>query len=124
LRGHDCKAFTQQLATVVGDNGVLFEEILAFEAGHSPSETALFEAIARVAARRDPRALVIPRIIPGFTDAHYFRAKGIIAYGFTPRWLTALDTQGIHGPDEKVSIANLERGVDALVEILRELSSN
>jgi len=60
-------------------------------------------------------------VIAGFTDAHWFRERGIVSYGFVPRWLPPSETRGIHGPNERVSIENLERGVDAMVRILEEL---
>ncbi len=76
----------------------------------------------RVAAVRDPGAIVLPRMIAGSTDAHYFRDIGIVAYGFVPRWLSPDETRGIHGVDERVSIENLERGTNTLVAILEELA--
>ena len=41
-----------------------------------------------------------------------------MVYGFVPRWLRDDDTRGIHGPDEKISIRNLERGADTLVRLI------
>jgi acetylornithine deacetylase/succinyl-diaminopimelate desuccinylase-like protein len=64
---------------------------------------------------------VVPRVLAGFTDAHYFREIGITAYGFVPRWQRGGDQRGVHGPNERISIQNLERGVETLVAILREL---
>ena len=48
---------------------------------------------------------------------------GMVAYGFVPRWLSAGETRGIHGANERVSIANLERGTLTLVAILEELAA-
>ncbi len=84
-------------------------------------DTALFHAIEQVAAEIDPGAVVVPRVIAGFTDAHYFRDLGIVSYGFVPRWLPPQESRGIHGPNERISIQNLERGVRALVRILETL---
>jgi acetylornithine deacetylase/succinyl-diaminopimelate desuccinylase-like protein len=78
-------------------------------------------AIERVAARSSPRGLVVPRVISGFTDAHYFRALGITAYGFVPRRLRLQESLGIHGPNERVSLENLELGIRTTVQILEEL---
>ena len=60
-----------------------------------------------VAARMDPGAIVVPRMIGGFTDAHCFRELGIVAYGFVPRALAGDDAACIHGIDERVSIDKL-----------------
>ena len=74
-----------------------------------------------MAARSGRPAVVVPRAIAGFSDAHYFRDQGAVAYGFVPRWLDTRDTRGIHGPNERLSLTNLTRGVAVLVGILTEL---
>lgn len=123
LPGRSCRNFAHELAGVINDSRVSIDELMAFPSRISSAATPLFAAIARVAQREDPGAIVVPRVIAGFTDAHHFRALGITAYGFTPRWLAPRETRGIHGPNEQISIANLERGTRVLVEILRELDA-
>ena len=81
------------------------------------------EAIRRVAAKSSPAGVVVPRVIAGFTDAHWFRAKGIIAYGFVPRRLRPAETRGVHGANERISIENLAFGVEATLAMLRELDA-
>lgn len=121
LPGESCSAFLGQLAAVIADPGIQVQPLLAFEPLASSADTELFAAIERVAAELDPGAMVVPRVIAGFTDAHWFRELGIVSYGFVPRWLPPSETRGIHGPNERVSIENLERGVEAMVRILEEL---
>lgn len=121
LPGERCEVFLDQLRGVIGDPGIQIEPILAFQARSSPADSALFRAIERVAAELDPGAFVLPRVIAGFSDSHYFRELGLVAYGFVPRWLPPSETRGIHGPNERVSIENLERGVKAMVRILEVL---
>jgi acetylornithine deacetylase/succinyl-diaminopimelate desuccinylase-like protein len=121
LPGEQCEAFVEQVRLAVADPGVSVEPILAFPSRSAPPDTDLFRAIRDVAAKVDPGAAVVPRVIAGFTDAHYFRELGIVAYGFVPRWLPPAESRGIHGPNERISIANLERGVKTLVGILEQL---
>lgn len=121
LPGESCSAFLDELAAWIGDPGVELQPLLAFEPQASPADTELFAAIERVARAMDPGALVVPRVIAGFTDAHWFRERGIVSYGFVPRWLPPAETRGIHGPNERISIENLERGVEAMIRILEEL---
>jgi carboxypeptidase PM20D1 len=87
-------------------------------AGSPPTRRS--SARSSVAADVDAGAR-IPRVIAGFTDAHYFRDLGIVSYGFVPRWLPPSETRGIHGPNERVSIDNLERGIRTTVRILEEI---
>ncbi len=123
LPGESCADFSQAIANVVANSAVQVETLLSFDSRSSPIDTELFRAIERVATREDPGALVVPRVIAGFTDAHFFRDLGIVAYGFVPRWLSADDTRGIHGPDESVTIENLARGTRTLVAVVEELAA-
>lgn len=122
LPGERCEDFVRAIEDVIGDPLVQVDTLLAFPSRSSPSDTALFQAIERVARRQDPEAIVVPRMIGGFTDAHWFRELGIVSYGFVPRWLAPSDATGVHGIDESVSLENLERGVATQVEILEVLS--
>lgn len=121
LPGDRCDEFLEGLRDVVADPSIRIEPTLFFESRSSPSDTDLFRAIERVAAELDPGAKVIPRVIAGFSDAHYFRELGIVSYGFLPRWLPPSETRGIHGINERVAVDNLERGIRATVRILEEL---
>ncbi len=123
LPGESCMAFIQSIRDVVDDPEVEIEPKLAFESRTASADTPLFEAIEKVSARIDPGAFVVPRVIAGFTDAHYFRDLGIVAYGFVPRWLPARETRGVHGVNERISVENLERGVDAMLQILDALDA-
>jgi acetylornithine deacetylase/succinyl-diaminopimelate desuccinylase-like protein len=121
LPGSRCEAFTRQIQERVAGPGVSVETLLSLTGLSSPVDTPLYRAIQAVAADRDPRAVVVPRVVAGFTDAHYFRARGLVAYGFVPRWHRVGEARGVHGPDERISLDNLERGVETLVAILDEL---
>jgi acetylornithine deacetylase/succinyl-diaminopimelate desuccinylase-like protein len=123
LPGQRCDVFANGIRAVISDPGVEVEPILAFPSRSSPADTPLFDAIRQAAAEVDPGAVVAPRVIAGFTDAHYFRNLGIVAYGFVPRWLPASESRGVHGPNERISIQNLDRGVKTLVKILEQLDT-
>lgn len=123
LPGESCEGFASQLREIVDDPGISFDTLLSFEALGSPVDTDLFRAIEGVAAETDPGSVVVPRVIAGFTDAHYFRSAGVVAYGFVPRWLPPAESRSIHGANERISIENLERGVRATVRILEEVGA-
>jgi acetylornithine deacetylase/succinyl-diaminopimelate desuccinylase-like protein len=121
LPGESCPAFVDRMATAIDDATVDLAITLDFPAAASATDTPLMTAIERVAARSQPKGFVVPRVISGFTDAHYFRSLGITAYGFVPRRLRLQDSLGIHGPNERVSLDNLELGVKTTVAIVEEL---
>jgi acetylornithine deacetylase/succinyl-diaminopimelate desuccinylase-like protein len=124
LPGESCEDFIAKVRRVVADPQATLKPLLSFEAGGSPIETDLFRAIEAAAARSDSPSIVVPQMIAGFTDAHHFRDLGIVAYGFVPRRLRPHETRGIHAPNERISLDNLELGIDAMVEILEELSGD
>lgn len=121
LPGGDCGRFRDELVSAIDDPGVELRVLLDFPSARSPVDTPLFRAIEAVAREVDPEARVVPRLIAGFTDAHWMRERGIVTYGFVPRWLAPGEARRIHGPGERISVDNLERGVTTLVRILEAL---
>ena len=121
LPGRHCEDFSRELTDLSKGTGAELQTLLSFSSAGSPVDTALYRAIADTARARDPRAVVVPRVLAGFTDAHYFRELGIASYGFVPRWQRRGDQRGVHGPNERISVENLERGVLTLVAILEQL---
>jgi len=105
----------------VDDPQVRFSILLNFAPLASDAETALFRAIRSIAKRHDPAALVVPAVLGGFTDAHYFRRKGIVSYGFTGLALTEDDGRRVHGTNERLPLASLREGVQILFELIQEL---
>ncbi|HPG24537.1 MAG: M20/M25/M40 family metallo-hydrolase [Spirochaetaceae bacterium] len=123
LPGESCEAFREELAEVIHDPKVELQTILSFPSRSSSSDTPLYRAIEAVAARHDPSALVVPRLIGGFTDAHWFRELGLVAYGFVPRALTPDEARRVHGVDERVDTATLARSIELMVEVVRSFDA-
>jgi len=121
LPGERCEDFTQAVRRVIADDTVDVSPLLAFPSTGSPRESALMRAIERVAAVEDPEAVVVPRLIGGFTDAHWFRELGITSYGFVPRRLTPEESAGVHGVDERVRIEQIEESGRLTARVLEEL---
>jgi acetylornithine deacetylase/succinyl-diaminopimelate desuccinylase-like protein len=91
-----------------------------------PVASPLFDIIKRQVEARDPGSIVVPYLIPGFTDAKYFSQMGARWYGFSP--VKIEKGSGIrfadmfHGHDERVPVAGLAWGVEALDAVVREIS--
>jgi acetylornithine deacetylase/succinyl-diaminopimelate desuccinylase-like protein len=109
------------LKRIVSDTGVTWTTLLAPKTPlENPIDTDLFRAIERAARERDPGAMVTTPMLTGATDRPTYRALGIIAYGFDPFKTEASDTQrGVHGNDERISVANVGFGVRYLFDVLR-----
>jgi acetylornithine deacetylase/succinyl-diaminopimelate desuccinylase-like protein len=119
LPGESCERFASALESLIDEPSIEIAEVLSFPARASSADTPLFRAIETVAARQDPPGLVVPRMTAGFTDAHWFRELGIVAYGFVPRALPAEEARRVHGIDERVEIDNLVRSVNLTIDLVR-----
>lgn len=124
LPGEDPQHFLATLAKIVDDPHIRLTVLLNFPPLASNADTPLFRAIRTVAARRDPTAPVVPAVLTGFTDSHYFRRKGIVSYGFTGLALAEEDSQRVHGLNERMPIASLREGTQILLDVLQELEQN
>ena len=91
-------------------------------ASASPTATPFFQAIAEAARRETPGAIVAPYMMPGATDARFFRAKGVTAYGLMPVCLTSEEMATIHGVDERLQVAHLEQGTRAILHLLMQMA--
>lgn len=118
LPGDDPEEFLGRIRQVIADDTIKLEVLLNFPAVSSPPRSILMNAIDAV-AWQDGHDTVVPSMIAGFTDSHYFRAQGLIAYGFVPMELTAAQEHTVHGINERIEVKELGNGIRRMVELLR-----
>ena len=121
LPGEDPQKFIAELEQVADDPQVRFSILLNFPSLASKTDTELFRTIQTVASRHHPDAPVVPGILVGFTDSHYFRRKDIVSYGFTAIPLAQGEFHRVHGLNERISLESLLSGTQTLIEVLEEL---
>jgi acetylornithine deacetylase/succinyl-diaminopimelate desuccinylase-like protein len=72
----------------------------------------LADALCDFAERTDPGATLLPLVLPGFSDSHWFRKAfpECVAYGFFPqRAMSLFETAPlIHAPDERIALDDVE----------------
>jgi acetylornithine deacetylase/succinyl-diaminopimelate desuccinylase-like protein len=122
LPDQDVDSFLAQLGTIIGDADVEVETIMAFTPAVSSTDTDAFRALDQVTRRHYPEASVLPSVMTGFTDSHFFRDLGIPSYGYAPFIIPAADQGGVHGNDERISVENVRRGTAIMLEIVRALA--
>ena len=81
----------------------------------------LFDTLATVLREADPGSVPIPFLTPVVTDGRFFSHLDIQTYGFLPLNLPAgFDfLQTVHAADERVPVAAIESGTQAIFEVLR-----
>jgi len=119
LPGESCETFAAAIEALIDEPSIEIEILLRFPSRASTPDTPLYRAIAQVAAAQNPAGLAVPRMIGGFTDAHWFRELGIISYGFVPRSVARENARRVHGIDERVRIDTLVRSIELSLEIVR-----
>jgi len=77
--------------------------------------------ISQYAKVHDSGAVILFPVGNGFTDCHFFRAKGIPCLGFLPQRSTPNSDGLVHGVDERVSVERLTAAVHAMYEIVSKL---
>lgn len=90
-----------------------------------PVESPVFSAIQHQISMREPDAVVVPYMIPGFTDGKYFTQMGARWYGFSPvkieRGANIRFADMFHGHDERIPVDGLVWGVEVLDAVVREV---
>lgn len=58
----------------------------------------------------EPGAEVLPQVMPGFSDSHWFRkAFGATVFGFAPQRMGLAETKPlVHGADERITVEDVE----------------
>ena len=83
-----------------------------------PAYSLLRESILHVW----PGIPVLPYLVTATTDSRHYAGVSDTVYRFLPFELTKSDLKGIHGVDEHVSIANVDRAVDFYDGYIRRIS--
>ena len=111
-----------QVRKIIQDDSIEIETVQNFAATASPVNTPLYSAIEDAVKRLHPDAGLAQSVIGGFTDSHFFRAKGIVSYGFEPFAISEAEGRRIHGNDERISLNAYTDGVRLLWEVVYNFS--
>ena len=123
LPGVTPEQFIAELARVVDDPQVTFELVEGHEAGASPQDDSLYQALARHAVEGREDAVAGPVLSPGYTDSLLLRPLGVHAYGFVPFEVSLEEAATMHGTGERVPVESVKRGLRVLFESVVEVSA-
>jgi acetylornithine deacetylase/succinyl-diaminopimelate desuccinylase-like protein len=91
----------------------------------SPFDTPFAEAIRAWLSAVDPEAELVPIVMAGFSDSHWFRAAFADAtvYGFSPQRELGLfeATPLVHGADERAAVADVELAAGFYADLARRV---
>lgn len=88
-----------------------------------PADTELFHALAEAVLRADPNGIVIPYVMPGYTDARAYQKLGIKHYGFSPLRFDVKDDIAFadlyHGHNERAPVDGFKWGLRLLYDAVK-----
>ena len=122
LPGTDKDKFLEELKKIVNDNTMQIKIEEYTPPGYSPTDVDFMKALNICALKRDPDVKVIPHINVSSTDSSFYRAFGLKSYGFESYKLTYEEYSLAHSNDERISVKNIEFGINLLTDVLTELN--
>jgi acetylornithine deacetylase/succinyl-diaminopimelate desuccinylase-like protein len=135
MPGTDVDAFLEDLRRTIGNPRVDLEIVSALPKDQvtayfrervaiksSTLDTDLYRAIERSAARTWPGAPVLPTLLVAGTDATPWRKRGIPVYGISPFPIEPGDPTRVHGNDERVNLAGIDKGSDYIYRIVVDVA--
>ena len=111
----DSDAFLRQVRAALGKEVDAKVVLTSPPTPPSPAAGRFWQAVRSVLGPEGP---VVPAMISGFTDSRFFRERRIPAYGLAPFNLGIADLSGIHNPNERIPLAELDRGVERMRRIV------
>jgi len=119
LPGYGSADLKAELHQLVGDDVEI--EAQAAEPAPAEPDMGLFDTLCDILREADADGIPVPFLLPAVTDARFFTQLGIQTYGFLPMTLPeGFDfSQTIHAADERIPIAAMEFGTNAIYEVLR-----
>jgi acetylornithine deacetylase/succinyl-diaminopimelate desuccinylase-like protein len=89
----------------------------------SPADSPLASRIEEWLAQADPAATLVPIVMAGFSDSHWFREAfdSAVVYGFCPQRELALPEAIplVHGADERAAVADIDLAARFYLDIVQ-----
>lgn len=109
--GETVQSTVKTLQRAINDDEITIEVIEGNDASpESASDNAQFALITEAVAQSHPAAITVPYVTMAATDSRHFHRFSPATYRFAPLMMNAAQRLTIHGIDERVEIAELERG--------------
>lgn len=122
MPGETTKSVIQRVNRVIDDNRVTIAPLDSNIFDPAPvSETNAFgfQVLHKTIRQLYPEAIVAPSLVTGATDSRHYREVALQTYRFRPVQLDQEDISGIHGIDERISVANYKKSIQWYHQLIR-----
>lgn len=118
--GHPVEAIRQELAAIMGDEGVSITALPPLRPSPPPPslDPKVVEPARKLVAKYFPGVPLVPQMANGYTDAPFLGAAGIPTYGVPGFWGDP-DGNGVHGLNERIEVRSLYDGRDFLFDLIK-----
>lgn len=122
LPGQSAPDLVSEIRTVIGEGFEITVDLEMPPVIGDPDNPVMTQ-IRKVLARHDPQGVVLPYLLPAFTDAKAYSRLGSTVMGFTPIQLPQdlSFTKMFHGVNERIPVAGFHFGVRTLFEVIAGL---
>ena len=107
-----------ELRELVGEGPEL--AVTYYDIGQAEADMSQYTTLAQILSEQDPDGIPVPYMMPAVTDGRFFARLGIQTYGFMPVQLpddfNFMET--IHAADERIPVAALRTGAEAIYQAL------
>ncbi len=114
----------ERIAGVLGAGSYEVEFTETVVGNRSDYAGPLAQAVEEWVTEIEPGAEILPTVMPGFSDSHWFRkAFGATVFGFAPQNAMSLAEAVplVHGADERVAVADVELMADCFYKLPKRL---
>lgn len=122
LPGTDPVEFRDDVLITVDDPRVKLTVLNAASASGSDPDGAIVQMFRARVKQEMPAAVVAATLTKEATDCRFLRAVGVPCYGFIPIRITRDELEALHGKDESVRVAELEKALARLVDVTHALA--
>jgi carboxypeptidase PM20D1 len=124
LPGDSVAGVVDRVRRVIGDDRVELAVLEAIEPSpDSDTGAPAFGLLSRTIREIDPAVRVSPYLALGATDVRHFAGLSDNLYGFSPFSADADVLTRVHGTDERIAIADVERLIRFYVQLIRNATA-
>jgi carboxypeptidase PM20D1 len=120
LPGVNRKTFLKKLDKLIDDDRITVEVINESPNAEASKAEKYYDLLEASIKEFDPDAYMVPILFPAGSDNNFFRKEDIPVFGFIPAILTEDQINSVHGIDEKLSIRDLENGINIYTTFLEK----
>jgi len=122
LPGQTPEDLLSEVGEIIGGGYELSVFKHLFPASQDPKDPIL-KIFEKHLKNYDPEAIILPNLIPGFTNGSFYSRLGIKYFGFTPLRLKPNESfqELFHGFNERVEIEGYKFGLKVFIETVLEL---